>query len=103
MKLRDLKSLRAFPKAKIRFIEPMYALAVQNLPEGKEWLYEIKLDGYRALAGKGSHGVNIWSSRPRVFIFSRTNQTSELAVNHSQISTVLQHVGCRTVPEGHAG
>jgi ATP-dependent DNA ligase len=42
------------PNAKIRFIESMYALAVQSLTKGKEWLYEIKLDGYRALAGKDS-------------------------------------------------
>jgi bifunctional non-homologous end joining protein LigD len=41
----------------------MYALSVQKLPQGQEWLYEIKLDGYRALAGKGSRGVNIWSRR----------------------------------------
>jgi len=25
----------------------MYALAVQNIPDGKEWLYEVKFDGYR--------------------------------------------------------
>jgi ATP-dependent DNA ligase len=30
----------------------MYALAVKNLPEGKEWLYEVKFDGYRCLAGR---------------------------------------------------
>ena len=28
----------------------MYALAVQNIPEGKEWLYEVKFDGYRCLS-----------------------------------------------------
>jgi ATP-dependent DNA ligase len=37
-------------KSKIPFIEPMYALTVQKLPEGKEWLYEVKFDGYRCLA-----------------------------------------------------
>jgi len=25
----------------------MYALAVQNIPEGEDWLYEVKVDGYR--------------------------------------------------------
>ena len=25
----------------------MYALAVQHIPAGKEWLYEVKFDGYR--------------------------------------------------------
>jgi len=42
MKLRDLKYLNTLPTAKIHFIEPMYALAVQKLPEAKEWLYEVK-------------------------------------------------------------
>jgi len=50
--------LNDLPRAKVRFIEPMYAKAVQKLPEGKEWIYEIKFDGYRALAGKGSSGVS---------------------------------------------
>jgi ATP-dependent DNA ligase len=30
----------------------MYALAVQSIPEGKEWLNEVKFDGYRYLAGQ---------------------------------------------------
>jgi bifunctional non-homologous end joining protein LigD len=55
----DTKSLGALPKAKIRFIEPMYALSVQKLPEGKEWLYEVKFDGYRCLAGKDSTRVTL--------------------------------------------
>jgi bifunctional non-homologous end joining protein LigD len=33
------------------FIEPMKALPVEKLPEG-DWFYEIKHDGYRALAFK---------------------------------------------------
>jgi bifunctional non-homologous end joining protein LigD len=33
------------------FIEPMHALRVQELPAGN-WLYEMKFDGYRALAFK---------------------------------------------------
>ena len=47
----------------IAFIEPMYALGVRNLPEGPDWLYEIKLDGYRCLAGKDASGVSLWSRR----------------------------------------
>jgi hypothetical protein len=30
----------------------MLLLKTNKLPEGKDWLYEIKLDGYRALALK---------------------------------------------------
>jgi ATP-dependent DNA ligase len=33
-----------------RFIEPMPCLVVEKLPEGEAWEYELKLDGYRALA-----------------------------------------------------
>jgi ATP-dependent DNA ligase len=35
------------PITKLKFIEPMYARLVNELPEGKEWLYEVKFDGYR--------------------------------------------------------
>jgi DNA ligase D-like protein (predicted ligase) len=51
----------------IDFIEPMYALAVQNIPEGKDWLYEVKFDGYRCLAGRDKNGVTLWSRRGNLF------------------------------------
>ena len=35
----------------IKFIEPMLAHRVRELPVG-DWTYEMKLDGYRALAFK---------------------------------------------------
>jgi DNA ligase D-like protein (predicted ligase) len=63
----NAKSINALPKAKIRFIEPMYALSVEKLPEGKEWLYEVKFDGYRCLAGKDSAKVTLWSRRENLF------------------------------------
>jgi hypothetical protein len=38
------------------FVQPMTATVVQSSPEGDEWIYEVKLDAYRALAIKeGSH------------------------------------------------
>jgi bifunctional non-homologous end joining protein LigD len=42
------------------FIEPMQALPVAKLPDG-DWLYEVKLDGYRALAFKDSRDVRLIS------------------------------------------
>ena len=45
----------------------MYALAVQNIPEGKDWLYEVKFDGYRCLAGRDQKGVTLWSRRGNLF------------------------------------
>ena len=41
----------------VQFIELMYALAVQNIPKGEEWLYEVKFDGYHWLAGRNSSKV----------------------------------------------
>jgi bifunctional non-homologous end joining protein LigD len=65
MKLRNhpCPSYRGAPKAKIRFIEPMYARLVNELPEGKDWLYEVKFDGYGCLAGKDSTAATLWSRR----------------------------------------
>jgi DNA ligase D-like protein (predicted ligase) len=61
------KDFSALPPAKVRFVEPMYALGVQKLPQGQEWLYEIKFDGYRCLAGRDSTGVTLWSRRESLF------------------------------------
>ena len=61
------KDFSALPPAKVRFVEPMYALAVQKLPQGQEWLYEVKFDGYRCLAGRDSTGVTLWSRRENLF------------------------------------
>jgi ATP-dependent DNA ligase len=71
----DTKSLGALPKAKLRFIEPMYALSVQKLPEGKEWLDEVKFDGCRCLAGRDSTRVTLWSRWGNLF----TNQFPQIA------------------------
>lgn len=35
-----------------RFIEPMECLPVPKVPEGDQWTYELKLDGYRLGAVK---------------------------------------------------
>ena len=61
----DLESL---PKARVGFMEPMLARSVSELPtDNKEWLYEIKLDGYRCLIGKTSKKVTLWSRRGNTF------------------------------------
>ncbi len=61
------KDWNALSAAKLHFIEPMYAKPVQSLPEGADWLYEVKLDGYRCLAGRSESGVTLWSRRGNVF------------------------------------
>jgi hypothetical protein len=40
-------------KVKPRFIEPMLLLRTEMLPEGPEWGYEVKLDGYRVRSTQG--------------------------------------------------
>jgi bifunctional non-homologous end joining protein LigD len=49
--------LHAVPK----FVPPMKATAVEKLPSGDEWLYEVKWDGYRALALKSGSDVRLLS------------------------------------------
>jgi bifunctional non-homologous end joining protein LigD len=39
----------------------MAAQSVSKLPEGDDWLYELKLDGYRALLLKDRYRVEIRS------------------------------------------
>jgi bifunctional non-homologous end joining protein LigD len=51
------------PPVKIVFVEPMYSLGVPSLPEGPDWLYKVKFDGYRCIAGRDSSGVSLWSRR----------------------------------------
>src|SRR5438094_7312272 len=47
--------------ASARFIEPMLLLRTDSLPDSGEWLYELKLDGYRAIAFKHNGAVNLRS------------------------------------------
>ena len=52
------------PKTKATFIEPMLLLGTEKLPQGADWSYEIKLDGYRALAIKSGGKVQLRSLWP---------------------------------------
>jgi bifunctional non-homologous end joining protein LigD len=46
-----------------RFIKPMAASLVSALPDGDEWLYEAKFDGYRAIVLKDHSSVRILSRK----------------------------------------
>jgi DNA ligase D-like protein (predicted ligase) len=49
------------------FIEPMLLLRTEKLPEGPEWLIELKLDGYRAIAVKSGGKVQLRSRNDNDF------------------------------------
>jgi bifunctional non-homologous end joining protein LigD len=55
------------PELKARFFKPMLLQRVQSLPEGPNWAYEVKLDGYRALAIKSNSKVLLRSRNNRDF------------------------------------
>jgi ATP-dependent DNA ligase len=49
------------------FIETMDCLPVSKLPEGPQWTYEIKLDGYRLEVVRHGRDVTLYSRRQNVF------------------------------------
>src|SRR5919108_2544832 len=57
----------SLPKRKAEFIEPMECALVSQLPEGPDWIYEVKLDGYRAIGVKTSRETIIYSRNGKNF------------------------------------
>jgi bifunctional non-homologous end joining protein LigD len=61
------KGLSTAKRIEPRFIEPMYASAVRDLPDSDAWTCEAKLDGYRCLVAKRQGSVVLWSRRATLF------------------------------------
>jgi bifunctional non-homologous end joining protein LigD len=62
----------------LSFVEPMKALTVQELPAGR-WLYEVKFDGYRALAFKSGKESRLVSRNQKDFTkFPQLNDALKL-------------------------
>jgi DNA ligase D-like protein (predicted ligase) len=49
------------------FVEPMECAIVSKLREGLDWVYEVKLDGYRGIAVKSDDKVSLFSRRRKLF------------------------------------
>jgi len=77
------------PKTKARFIEPMLLMRVEKLPQGADWSYEIKLDGYRALAIKSGGKVQL-----------RSRNDNDFTERYSPIAAALGSMPDETVLDG---
>jgi bifunctional non-homologous end joining protein LigD len=47
--------------------KPMLCESTEHLPKGDEWRYELKLDGYRAIATKSGSRTHLWSRNQKDF------------------------------------
>ena len=56
----------SLPERKASFIESMECLPAPTVPEGPEWTYEIKLDGYRLGAVRSAGETTLFSRRENV-------------------------------------
>ena len=71
------------------FIEPMLLLRTEKLPEGPEWLIELKLDGYRAIAIKSGGKVQL-----------RSRNDNDFSSRYARIVKALASMPDETVIDG---
>jgi len=86
-RLADRKG-RAVP-ATGQFIEPMACLAVASLPAGSGWEYELKFDGYRAIAFKTGNRVHL-----------RSRNGKDFAQRYPALISALEPLPDETVADG---
>jgi DNA ligase D-like protein (predicted ligase) len=56
-----MPALKAFP------FEPMLCESAERPPEGRDWRYELKLDGFRAIGRKSGRSAQLWSRNQKDF------------------------------------
>src|SRR5262245_43742073 len=71
------------------FIEPMLLLRTDALPAGSQWLYELKLDGYRAIAFKRNGTVHL-----------RSRNNNDFNVRYPGVVEALKKLPDNTVVDG---
>jgi DNA ligase D-like protein (predicted ligase) len=76
-------------KLKASFIQPMLCLSTASLPEGPEWQYELKLDGYRALAIKAGTKLQL-----------RSRNDNDFALRYTAIAAALRSLPPETIVDG---
>ena len=74
---------------KAKFIEPMLLLRTAKLPQGKDWTYEIKWDGYRAIAFKTGGKVHL-----------RSRNDNDFALRYPDVTLALSGLPDDTVIDG---
>ena len=79
----------AVPKTKASFIEPMLLLRTDELPEGSQWLSELKVDGYRCVAIKKGGKVCL-----------RSRNDNDFNARYAEIATALAALPNETVIDG---
>src|SRR5436190_12493419 len=74
---------------KATFIEPMLLWWTSKLPESKDWTYEIKWDGYRAIAFKTGGKVHL-----------RSRNDNDFALRYPGVTQALSSLPDNTVIDG---
>jgi ATP-dependent DNA ligase len=68
--IRPLRSVRLLVCASSEVIliqANVHCERAKRPPEGREWRYELKLDGFRAIGRKAGRSAQLWSSNQKDF------------------------------------
>jgi DNA ligase D-like protein (predicted ligase) len=77
-------------RAEARFIDPMLLLRTERLPDDvAKWLYQLKLDGYRAIAYRAGSTVHL-----------RSRNDNDFARRYPAVATALAKLPNETVVDG---
>src|SRR5216684_2262734 len=76
-------------KRNAAFVEPMLLLRADTLPEGNAWQYELKFDGYRALAIKTGGTILL-----------RSRNDNDFSLRYPDIARALSSLANETVLDG---